>query len=75
MAKITIRAMAYPYPYFQASSGMWVKFIPKVDAIRVGGRKITDTTEKILMMPFCSIPIRPSVASNKNVIFDATKFA
>jgi hypothetical protein len=44
-------------------------------AISVGGRNITATTEKILMMLFCSRLIRPSTASSMNWTLPPRKLA
>ena len=41
----------------------------------MGGRKTTAATEKILMMPFCSIEIRPSTASSRKLILPDRKVA
>ncbi len=52
-------------PRGQSSSGMWWKFMPNQTAISVGGRNTTAAIEKILVISFCSMLIRPSAASSR----------
>ena len=51
------------------------KFMPYMLATSVGGRNITEATEKILMMLFCSRLISPSTASSRNWILLPRKVA
>ena len=48
---------------FILKNGILVKFMPYMLAINVGGRKITFTTVKILIILFCSILTRPKNVS------------
>ena len=45
-----------------------------MEATNVGGKKMTDTTEKILIMRFCSILIKPIAACSKKLTFWKDKY-
>ena len=57
----------------QSSSGMNLKFMPYKLAIKVGGSKATLATEKILMILFWLMLMKPTVASIKKLIFSNKK--
>src|SRR5438045_319144 len=45
---------------------MWRKFIPKMPAIKVGGRNTSAAQENSFIAAFCSMLMRPNEASSRN---------
>ena len=72
MPEVIIIAKATGYPKDHDSSGITLKFIPHRLAKSVGGSKITETTDRILMMSFWRMLTKPRMAlSKKEILFDA----
>jgi hypothetical protein len=63
---ISTREIQTPQSVFR--NGMYLKFMPNILAISVGGRNTTLMMVKTLKISFCSILMRPSTASNMKLI-------